>query len=240
MSDLSICLQALERSHQQLPVSSYFDESLFRREQELIFQQSPRYVGHVLAVPEMGDHLALAQEAEGRALVHTAQGVQLLSNVCRHRQAIMLKGRGNAGRQIVCPLHRWTYDLQGRLLGAPHFPEDPCLNLRNYPLQNWQGLLFEGNGRDVSADLAALGADARPDFSGYVYGGSHLHRCDYNWKTFIEVYLEDYHVGPFHPGLGQFVSCDDLRWDMGREHSVQTVGVNRALARAGSPAYRRW
>jgi phenylpropionate dioxygenase-like ring-hydroxylating dioxygenase large terminal subunit len=27
-----------------------------------------------------------------------------------------------------------------------------------------------------------------------------LHECNYNWKTFIEVYLEDYHVGPFHPG----------------------------------------
>jgi choline monooxygenase len=31
-----------------------------------------------------------------------------------------------------------------------------------------------------------------------------LHECNYNWKTFIEVYLEDYHVGPFHPGLGSF------------------------------------
>jgi hypothetical protein len=42
-----------------------------------------------------------------------------------------------------------------------------------------------------------------------------LHECNYNWKTFIEVYLEDYHVGPFHPGLGSFVTCDDLRWEFG-------------------------
>ena len=52
-----------------------------------------------------------------------------------------------------------------------------------------------------------------------------LHECDYNWKTFIEVYLEDYHVGPFHPGLGGFVTCDDLRWEFGEHHSVQTVGA---------------
>jgi len=31
-------------------------------------------------------------------------------------------------------------------------------------------------------------------------------------KTFIEVYLEDYHVGPLHPGLGQLVTCAALRW----------------------------
>ena len=247
MSDLSTSLEALERSRTQLSVSSYFDESLFRRELELIFQHAPRYLGHELAVPEVGDHLALAQESEGRALVRTKDGVELISNVCRHRQAIMLKGRGHTGSNVVCPLHRWTYDLHGALVGAPHFDHDPCLNLRNYPLQSWNGLLFEHNGRAVATDLAALSAQgtaAQLDFSGHVFDRAHLHQCDYNWKTFIEVYLEDYHVGPFHPGLGRFVSCEDLSWEFGRHHSVQTVGVNKALVDpskgAGSPTYERW
>jgi choline monooxygenase len=67
-----------------------------------------------------------------------------------------------------------------------------------------------------------------------------VHECDYNWKTFIEVYLEDYHVAPFHPGLGQFVTTEDLRWEFGPMHSVQTVGANNALAKAGSATYRKW
>ena len=64
--------------------------------------------------------------------------------------------------------------------------------------------------------------------------------CNYNWKTFIEVYLEDYHVEPFHPGLGRFVSCDDLDWQFGDRYSLQTVGVNNALARPGTKSYERW
>jgi choline monooxygenase len=92
----------------------------------------------------------------------------------------------------------------------------------------------------VATDLAALGPAAELDFSGFVFDKAVLHECNYNWKTFIEVYLEDYHVGPFHPGLGSFVTCDDLRWEFGREHSVQTVGMHDALKKAGSPAYRRW
>ena len=249
MSDLSISLESLERSRTQLPVTSYFDEDLFQREQALIFQHIPRYLGHELAVPEVGDYLTLAQEGEGRALVHTRDGVELVSNVCRHRQAIMLKGQGRTQDHIVCPLHRWTYDLHGRLIGAPHFEADPCLNLRNYPLQNWHGLLFDSNGRgaegrlagrSVVEDLSRLGPAAQLDFTGYVRDRTVMHECDYNWKTFIEVYLEDYHVGPFHPGLGQFVSCEDLAWEFGRHHSVQTVGLNKALAKAGSPAYQRW
>jgi choline monooxygenase len=240
MSDLSISLEALEQSSSQLPVSSYFDEALFRRELELIFQHGPRYVGHELAVPHVGDFHALAQEGEGRALVRTKDGVELISNVCRHRQAVMLKGRGHTSQNVVCPLHRWTYDLHGNLVGAPHFQTDPCLNLRNYPLQNWNGLLFEHNGRDVPADLAALGPAKALDFSGFVFDRAVVHECSYNWKTFIEVYLEDYHVGPFHPGLGSFVTCSDLQWEFGRHHSVQTVGVANALARPGSAIYQRW
>ncbi|MCS4510617.1 aromatic ring-hydroxylating oxygenase subunit alpha [Xylophilus ampelinus] len=246
MSDLSLRLQ---QATSQLPVSSYFDEALFRRERTRLFENGPRYVGHALAVPEKGDYCALPQEGEGRALVRGADGVvQLVSNVCRHRQAVMLKGRGSldghapghAGGNIVCPLHRWTYDSRGQLLGAPHFAEDPCLNLRNYPLQEWNGLLFEAGHRDVAADLAAMGPRADLDFSGHVLDRIEMHECHYNWKTFIEVYLEDYHVGPFHPGLGQFVTCDDLRWEFGQDYSVQTVGVANRLGKAGSPAYQRW
>jgi choline monooxygenase len=255
MSDLSLRLQ---QSASQLPVSSYFDAALFEQERVLLFGQGPRYVGHKLSVPEPGDYYALPQEGEGRALIRNAQGgVELISNVCRHRQAVMLKGRGSlattapghAGGNIVCPLHRWTYDSAGQLLGAPHFAEDPCLNLRNYPLQEWNGLLFErgatsGTGghavRDPATDLARLGPLADLDFSGHVLDRVELHECNYNWKTFIEVYLEDYHVGPFHPGLGSFVACDDLRWEFGDSYSVQTVGVANRLGKAGSPAYQRW
>ncbi|MFZ2394007.1 MAG: aromatic ring-hydroxylating dioxygenase subunit alpha [Rhodoferax sp.] len=236
----------------QLPVSAYFDPALYQRELQTLFQQGPRYVGHAASVPNVGDYATLAHEAEGRALVRTPSGIELVSNVCRHRQAIMLKGRGSLQNasvgNIVCPIHRWTYSAgdatgqtpAGKLMGAPHFPTDPCLNLGNYPLRQWNGLLFEDNGRDIAADLAGLGEHAALDFSGYVLDKVELHECNYNWKTFIEVYLEDYHVGPFHPGLGHFVTCDDLRWQFGEQFSVQTVGVSRAFGKPGSPTYQRW
>jgi len=246
MSDLSLQLQ---QAASQLPVSTYFDEALFQRELNTLFRQGPRYVGHQLAVPHPGDYYALPHEAQGRALVRNAQGgVELVSNVCRHRQAVMLNGRGNlqtqqkgsAGGNIVCPLHRWTYSPSGELLGAPHFAHDPCLNLNNYKLQAWNGLLFEDNGRDIAADLAGMGPRAQLNFEGYALDRVELHECNYNWKTFIEVYLEDYHVGPFHPGLGQFVTCDDLSWEFKEHYSVQTVGVSGGFGKPGSDTYKKW
>ncbi len=245
MSDLSHALNSLQRSHSQLPVSVYFDQALHQTELERIFQCGPRYLGHALSIPEVGDHYALAQEQEGRVLVRSKDGIELMSNVCRHRQALMLNGRGSSRQNhIVCPLHRWTYNLQGELIGAPHFEQDPCLNLKRYPVRNWNGLLFEDNGRDIAQDLSGLAPRFAPggdlDFSGFVLDKVELHECNYNWKTFIEVYLEDYHVGPFHPGLGNFVTCDDLRWDMANEYSIQTVGVSSSFDRPGSPVYQAW
>jgi phenylpropionate dioxygenase-like ring-hydroxylating dioxygenase large terminal subunit len=263
MSDLSLRLQ---QSASQLPVDSYFDEALYRVEQQRIFQAQARYVGHVRSVPEIGDYYTLPQESGGRALVRTPTGVQLISNVCRHRQALILQGRGSlmaqqngsAAGNLVCPLHRWTYSggdantKAGTLLGAPHFAQDPCLSLENYPLQEWNGLLFEpsrlatataggaGGLSRVATDLARLGPIVDLDFSGHVLDRVELHECNYNWKTFIEVYLEDYHVGPFHPGLGSFVTCEDLRWEFGSNYCVQTVGVANRLGKAGSPIYERW
>ncbi|HEY9459906.1 MAG TPA: aromatic ring-hydroxylating dioxygenase subunit alpha [Paralcaligenes sp.] len=237
----------------QLCVNHYFDHSIFAQEQALIFKKSACYVGHEKLVPEVGDWRTLTHENAGRVLVHNENGVELLSNVCRHRQAIVLGGEagdiasaknasgnlGDTGGNIVCPVHRWTYSNQGRLIGAPHFPSTPCLNLQKFTLKNCHGLLFEGP-RDPARDMAELFKRPEFDFSEYVLDHVEVHRCRYNWKTFIEVYLEDYHVGPFHPGLGQFVSCDNLKWEFSPHYSLQRVGVHSSLTQPGTDAYRRW
>ena len=237
MSDL-LSLRTLQPSTTQIPVSWYFDEKVLALEQEFLFGMGPQYVGHELMVPERGDYHSLSWMNDGKVLVRGDRGVELLSNVCRHRQSILLEGRGNT-RNIVCPLHRWTYDMEGRLLGAPHFPDNPCLNLEKSPLQHWQGLLFQGK-RDIARDLAGFSLAPDFDFSGYMLDRVDITDYRQNWKSFIEVYLEDYHVVPFHPGLGNFVTCDDLSWEIGDAYSAQVVGVRNGLDKPGTPVYARW
>jgi choline monooxygenase len=221
----------------QLPVSAYFDERLFELEKRLIFDRGPGYAGHEIMVPELYDYRTMEWLDHGRMLTRQPDGVYSMSNVCRHRQAIMLEGQGNA-RNVVCPVHRWTYSPGGELIGAPHFPANPCLNLDKRKLENWNGLLFDGP-RFANVDLAGMRVADALRFDGYKLDRVELHQCNYNWKTFIEVYLEDYHVAPFHPGLGNFVTCDDLSWQFGDWYSVQKVGIT-SLAKAGSPTYGKW
>ncbi len=250
MSDITELINGAARlapAISQLPVSWYFDKKLFELEKQLFFDAGPGHVGHELMVPELHDYRSLEWLDHAKLLVHQAgsgesgcsRNIELLSNICRHRQAIMLQGSGNA-RNIVCPIHRWTYNLQGNLIGAPHFPANPCLHLDKQPLENWKGLLFKGP-RSAQVDLAGmkLADEGVFDFSGFKLDRVEMHQCNYNWKTFIEVYLEDYHVVPYHPGLGNFVTCDDLTWQFGEWYSVQRVGVT-SLQKSGSKAYARW
>jgi len=240
MTDLA-SQKALTRSTPNLPLSWYFDPKVAELEAKLLFPRGPGYVGHVQMAPNPNDYRVLDWRNNGAwSLVNNGGRHDLVSNVCRHRQSIMLKGAGQLpGGTITCPLHRWSYDGEGKHLGAPQFQEKVCMDLPRQGLQKWNGMLFNGK-RDVARDLAKLGVAKELDFEGYMLNKVEVVEYDFNWKTFIEVYLEDYHVGPFHPGLGSFVACQDLRWEFGRDHSVQTVGVHSALERPGSEVYRRW
>ena len=236
MSDMT--MSRLTPAVSQLPVDWYFDEHIHALEKKLIFDAGPGYAGHQLMAPESGDYRSTEWGDHSKLIVNQDGEHWLMSNVCRHRQAIMLQGAGKLNGNIVCPIHRWTYDTAGQLAGAPHFPGNPCLNLNKVKLENWNGLLFKGP-RSARKDLAGMQLAPNFDFTGYKLDKVELHTCNYNWKTFIEVYLEDYHVVPFHPGLGNFVTCDDLTWQFSEWYSVQKVGIT-PLTTIGSPVYGRW
>ena len=64
---------------------------------------------------------------------------------------------------------------------------------------------------------------------------------DYNWKTFIEVYLEDYHVDSVPPRPRQFRRLRQLPRGLRRAtDSVQVVPAKNGLGAPGTPVYRKW
>ena len=225
---------------QQLPVHWYVDPAFHALELEQVFAPGPGYVGQGSMVPEVGDYHVLDWRDQAWMLVHSAEGVELLANACRHRQALMLDGRGRT-RNIVCPVHRWSYDLQGRQRAAPHFSENPCRDLARRPLQAWNGLLFDGP-RSVAAELAGFSRAGEFDFSDYVYERTVVDHYTVNWKTFLEIYLELYHVEPAHSGLKGYVDCNAFTpadWEFGPTWSNQVMTLKRDLSGATEP-YREY
>lgn len=222
-------------------IDAYFKKETLEMEGERIFGKSLQYAGHSLLTPQKNDYFVLPHHQSGLALIHNENGIQLMSNICRHRQAPLLSGRGNT-KFITCPLHRWTYDTKGSLLVAPKFTTHPRLDLKVLPTGVWNGMHFLGEEYGLG-QLKEIPSKIRTiiDFDAYYFSHCEIHDCDYNWKTFIEFYLEDYHVSSYHPGLGNFVSCEELEWHFNDCWSVQTVGFHENLERPGnSETYKAW
>ena len=221
-----------------LPIASYFDAAWFERELQHLFVPGPNYAGSETMVPEVGDYMTLPSTADGKVLVHGPAGVNLLSNTCRHRQGLLLDGKGN-NANIVCPLHRWTYDLNGKLLGATDFDVTPECSLPRTPLTRWNGLLFAGP-RDPNVDLHDFPLAPDYDYGTYVFEKTTVDDYPFNWKAFLEIYLELYHVEAAHPGLQKWVDPDNYEWGFGNRWSYQILGIKDRLKSQVSPNYQRY
>ncbi len=216
------------------PAHFYFDDHILHKEQ-LLFKQA-RYLGHELAV---NNYLVLDQDQEARVLIKNKNGIECLGNTCRHRQATILSGSGTT-QNIVCPLHGWTYDCEGKLLGAPEFDPCPNLDLKKYSTQTWNGMIFDKGLTNIQNELLGLNLASHFTFENYAFHSKIVQESNYNWKTFIEVYLDDYHVKAFHPGLGNFVTCDKLNWQFGSNFSCQSVGINNQLRTPGTTTWAKY
>jgi choline monooxygenase len=225
-----------------LPVSWYFEPEILEIERRELFGAGPTYAAHVSRVKKDGDYAVLGGQQRGRVIVLHRERVQLLSNVCRHRQAEMLSGCGHA-RNIVCPVHNWAYDLDGRQVAAPHFGENPCLDLERTELAEWNGLYFSGSS-NVARELAPLASWTELATNDYVLERIDEEEHDLNWKLFLEVYLEDYHIGVVHPGFRAMVDPTDLRAAVntvgGERFFCEQVNVRWPLPPAGTPTFQEY
>lgn len=222
------------------PIWSYFNDNFTEQEIKTLFKSddSLKYIGHELMVQKPNDYRVIPSTHDRWTLFNSSGNLQLISNICLHRQSKLLEGSGNK-RMIGCKVHCWTYDTSGKLKSAPFFKDGAEGHLKTKSLNNWNGLLFDG--RVPELDLKAAGVDHLINFDGYFFHSSTTTEYNFNWKTFSEIYLENYHVFGMHPGLKDFVNPSDLEWIIGKDFSLQKVGINTALrSRSGTPTYEKW
>ena len=108
-----------------LPRELYLDDpGLFESEARRIWYRQWLYLAHSSEIPEPGDYVVRERLGESVIVVRTPDGgVAALLNVCRHRGARIVDAPCGRLKRIVCPYHQWTYDLDGRLAGAPSMPD---------------------------------------------------------------------------------------------------------------------
>lgn len=154
-------------------------------------------------------------------------GISGVANSCIHRAYKLVNERKTLkpGELILCDFHHWTYDRQGELVAAPGFKQPiPCKKLPDVQLTDINGFFFETESvKNVKSieDFFKIPEIANIWLDDFTF--SYETKTTYNveWQSFMEIYLDGYHVKPFHPGLGSYLNCDDMKWYFGEQYSLQ-------------------
>ena len=190
-----------------MPKSYYIDPEVLAIERDRLFGREWICIGRGEELPSPGDFMTFQLCDEPLVAVRGDDGkIRILSNVCRHRGALLAEGRGN-GQRLVCPYHHWSYDLEGRLAGAPRmephksFDKSSC-RLPEFAGEEWQGFLFANLSKNPPplaprlAGLEGLVHNYHLEQQKLRYVADEVWHT--NWKCLIENFMEGYHLSPLH------------------------------------------
>ena len=228
-----------------LRVDLYAGEEALRTDRVQVLRRAWQFIGHEAMAPSPGDYLA--DEIGGAPVVvvrNAGGGLAGFHNVCRHRAgALVADGEGSCGEAFICRYHGWRYGLDGRLRSATDFGSAPGFDPRQYGLfpikvETWRGLVFVNLDLDA-APLAGLvgplaSAPTFPDFP-LVERRSHALAC--NWKTYVENYLEGYHLPIVHPEFDADVVVTEYQVEIEGQVVFQSAPPRDASVYAGTWAW---
>ena len=232
-----------------LPSLAYTDPTQFAREKAHIFTAEWMAACRAEEIPQPGDWLVFDMAGDDILVVRGKDGaLRAFFNVCRHRGARLCAAPGEPTRQgraalptavlangfIRCPYHAWTYDTEGRLIGAPHLVDAPDFRLADFSLYpvgcaEWGGFVFLHTTPAAATALPGQLGKVPARLANYKLAELRIgHRISYtvdaNWKILCENYNECYHCGPLHPELCALVPAfrahggGGLEWERGIAH----------------------
>ncbi len=191
-----------------LPPGCYHDEGWLEHEVNCLFRRGWFAIGRQDQWQNPGDYQAIEVAGIPIVVVMDQDGkLQALSNSCLHRSSRIMTGTGNC-RVMVCPFHGWSYDTQGRLLSAPRMEtaagfQEKQHSLKKFHVDSLDGFVFLGLEEnpvtltDWTGDFGQVHAPWSP--GDLVISRRRTFDVHCNWKLFIEVFNEYYHLPFVHP-----------------------------------------
>ncbi|MDR3508537.1 MAG: Rieske 2Fe-2S domain-containing protein, partial [Caulobacteraceae bacterium] len=233
-----------------LPQALYNDPDVFEFDLEAIYKRSWLQVGFTVELPRPGSYMSITLGRWPVLLVRDRAGeIRGFHNSCRHRGAqICADGHGTSAR-LVCPYHRWTYELSGELVHAGRMPEDfdkSQHGLGPIHVAEIEGVLFV-----CLADEAPPIDDFRAQF-GPLLAPHNLANAKVaheatliergNWKLVMENGRECYHCPGSHPELSlSFPTGASGHFDYGEDPTLQRFNARmEALGLGVGPVEGDW
>jgi phenylpropionate dioxygenase-like ring-hydroxylating dioxygenase large terminal subunit len=197
-----------------MPSAVYTSEEFLAFEREAVFAREWLCVGRASRIPAVGDYFTTTVNGEPIIVTRAKDAaVHAFSAICQHRGMQVADDEGRCTK-FTCPYHQWTYDLTGRLLGAPAMERTAGFEKQEYPLpalavEQWQGFVFVHFDRGASP-LGPTLASYEPYIEHYELeeavcpGTFTLTDMPWNWKVMFENFNDGYHANKLHHTIQDF------------------------------------
>jgi choline monooxygenase len=195
-----------------LPAELYTDVAVYAAEKDKIFSRTWQVVGHHNQVENPGDYFTTELAGEPLLIVRGAGGeLRGFYNVCRHRAGPPAEGCGSR-KLFRCGYHGWTYGLDGALISATEVDGVEGFRTEDFSLvpvraEEWLNFVFvnlDPAACPLRESLGELTKQAeRFSFPSMKLFERRTYDMKCNWKTYVDNYLEGYHLPSVHPSLNR-------------------------------------
>ncbi len=220
-----------------LPRALYTDEDVFEFDMAAIFGRSWILVGFEIELAKPGAWMAARIGPWPILVTRDRHGeIKAFHNVCRHRGAqVCPPGKGTAAR-LVCPYHRWSYELSGELAHAARMPGNFSRSdhgLAPVHVANVAGALYVCMA-ETPPDIGAFRRALEPLLAPHRLGEAKLAFESVlvekaNCKLAMENARECYHCPTAHPELsGSFPVGVSAHFDFGEDRRQEVFAVRMA------------
>jgi choline monooxygenase len=228
-----------------LSASMYREGPIAEVERSAVFARHWQYLGHRSQLSTDGDLLMTSLGGMDVVVVRSAQGIRGFHAVCRHRAGPLEPCRGGGTTFLRCRYHAWAYGLDGQLLSAPEMRgaegfDTASIRLPEIEIAESEGLIFgrhvhgPATLEDVFTEISPRLARAGHRLSDLRFHARVSYDIDCNWKTYIDNYLEGYHVPHVHPTLNAILDYRSYTTTLSRWHSLQSSPLDSAPDAYGS------
>jgi phenylpropionate dioxygenase-like ring-hydroxylating dioxygenase large terminal subunit len=200
-----------------MPAFTYTSPEFYQREVNRIWHKIWNFIGSADQIANNGDYFTLSFTGVPVIVLRDQDGqIRAFANTCRHRGSELLEGRGNC-KLIVCPYHSWSYELNGKLRGAPDMDKTAAFNKSDYALtpiavDTWGNFLFinfDPHPEPLKKHLGNLPEKLGPyRLESMALARRKTYELDCNWKLFVENAKESYHIATVHRAtINQYASA---------------------------------
>ncbi len=224
-----------------ISMDRYYSKAWHDHEVDKVWRKTWQMACRLEEIPNVGDHVVYEIVHDSLIVVRTSSTqIRAYVNSCLHR-GTQLRAEDGHVRHFKCPVHGFTWGLDGTLIGMPSAWDFPHVDRKKFCLPEaqvgtWSGFVFI-NFDPLCEPLHSYLEILPEHFKDFnlenrykAVHGAKIMPC--NWKLAQEAFMEGFHIATTHPQSLAYTGDTNTQYDVfeaGRH-------VNRFIMLEGVPS----